>query len=115
MDPLIIRNREITKKDLKFIQAVVHDHWDKCRTSISEILCQEWHWVQPKGRLKDMACRELLLTLHRKGLFDYPPPRCIPRNKKRVVKNIEVDTNPISCNISDLEPVQVKMVRYTDL
>ena len=115
MEPLIIRNREITDQDLKFIQAVVHEYWDKGRTSISEILCQKWNWVQPSGRLKDMACRELLLTLHRKGLLDYPPPRCVPRNKKRIVKKIEADTSPISCNISDLEPVQVKMVRHTDL
>jgi len=115
MEPLIIRNRQITDQDLTFIQAVVHEHWDKGRTHISSILCQKWNWVQPNGRLKDMACRELLLTLHRKGLLDYPPPRCIPRNKKRVVKNIEVDTTPISCNISELEPVQVKMVRHTDL
>jgi len=115
MEPLNIRNRKITDHDLKFIQAVVHDHWDKGRTNISRILCQKWNWVQPNGRLKDMACRELLLTLHRKGLLDYPPPRYIPRNKKRVVKNIEVDTTPISCNISDLEPVQVKMVRHTEL
>jgi len=115
MEPLIIRNRKITDQDLEFIQAVVHEHWDKGRTHISRILCQKWNWIQPNGRLKDMGCRELLLTLHRKGLLDYPPPRFIPKNKKRVVKNIEVDTTPISCDISDLEPVQVKMVRHTDL
>ena len=115
MEPLIIRNRKITDQDLIFIQSVVHEHWDKGRTHISKILCQKWNWVQPNGSLKDMACRELLLTLHRKGLLDYPPPKYIPRNKKRVVNNIEVDTTPISCNISDLEPVQVKMVRHTDL
>ena len=115
MEPLIIRNRKITTRDLEFIQTVVHEHWDKGRTHISRVLCQEWSWVQPNGRLKDMACRELLLTLYRKGLLDYPPPRCIPRNKKKVVKNIEVDASPISCNISDLGPVQVKMIRHTDL
>jgi len=115
MEPLIIRNREITAKDLKFIQIVVHEHWDKGRTHISRMLCQKWNWIQPNGRLKDMACRELLLTLHRKDLLDYPSPRYIPDNKKRVVKNIKVDTTPISCNIFELEPVQVKMVRHTDL
>ncbi|MCK5838116.1 MAG: DUF4338 domain-containing protein, partial [Desulfobacula sp.] len=115
MEPLIIRNRKITDHDLKFIQAIVHEHWDKGRTPISRILCQEWKWFQPSGRLKDMACRELLLTLHRKGLLDYPPPRYIPPNNKKVVKNIEVDTTPISCNISELGPVQIKMVRHTDL
>lgn len=115
MEPLIIRNRKITASDIKFIQAVVHQHWDKGRTHISRILCQEWNWVQPSGRLKDMACRELLLTLHRKNLLDYPPPKIVLQNKRKVVKKIEVDTTPISCNISELEPIQVKMVRHTDL
>jgi len=115
MEPLIIRNRKITDQDLEFIQAVVNEHWDKGRTHISKILCQKWNWIQPNGRLKDMGCRELLLTLHRKGLLDYPPSKCIRSNKRKIVKNIEVDTTPISCDISDLGPVQVKMVRHTDL
>ncbi len=122
MELLVIRNRKITDKDLKFIQAVVHKHWDKSRTQISKILtqiskilCTKWNWVQPSGRLKDMACRELLLTLHRKGMLDYPPPRYTPPNKKKVVKNINVDTSPVNCKINKLESVQVKMVRHTEL
>jgi len=55
----------LSQKDgLVFIQAVVHEHWDKGRTQISKILCLKWNWTQPNGRLKDMACREVLLTLH---------------------------------------------------
>ena len=96
MGHLVIRNRKITDKDLDFIQAVVHEHWDKGRTQISRILCTKWNWVQPSGRLKDMACRELLLTLHRKGLLDYPPPKMIRQNKRKVVKKIEVDTTSIN-------------------
>ena len=115
MEPLVIRNRKITTRDLKFIQTVVHEHWDKGRTQISKILCTKWNWVQPSGRLKDMACRELLLTLHRKGMLDYPPPRYTPPNKKKVVKNINVDTSPVNCKINELESVQVKMVRHTEL
>ena len=115
MEPLVIRNRNITAKDLQFIQAVVHKHWDKGRTHISRILCQKWNWIQPSGRLKDMACRELLLTLHRKDLLDYPPPMNVPSNKKKAVKKIEVDTTPISCKITDLGSVTVKMVRHTNL
>ena len=115
MEPLIIRNRKVNAKDLKFIQAVVYEHWDKGRTQISRILCKKWDWIQPSGRPKDMACRELLLTLHRKGLLDYPPPRHIPANKKRVVKKINIDTTPVNCKINDLASVQIKMVRHTDL
>jgi len=115
MEPLVIRNRKITDKDLDFIQAVVHEHWDKGRTQISRILCTKWNWVQPSGRLKDMACRELLLTLHRKGLLDYPPPKMIRQNKRKVVKKIEVDTTSINCKITELDTVKVKMVRHTRL
>jgi len=45
MEPLVIRNRKITDKDLKFIQAVAHEHWDKGRTQISRILCTKWNWI----------------------------------------------------------------------
>jgi len=116
MEPLIIRNRQITDQDLTFIQAIVHEHCDKGRTHISKILCQKWDWVQPNGSPKDMACRELLLTLHRKNLLDYPPPIQKAYNNRRTgPKKIKFDTTPISCNISALETVQVKMVRHTDL
>jgi hypothetical protein len=55
MEPLTIRNRTITTKDLKFIQAVVYENWDKGRTYISKVLCQKWNWLQPSGRIKYMA------------------------------------------------------------
>ena len=98
MEPLVIRNREITAKDLIFIQAVVHEYWDKDRTHISKILCQKWNWVQPNGRLKDMACRELLLTLHRKGLLDYPRPIQKAYNQRRTgPKKVKIDTTPVAC------------------
>lgn len=115
MEPLIIRNRKITASDLKFIQGVVHEHWDKGRTQISKVLCTKWNWVQPSGRLKDMACRELLLTLHRKGLLEYPPPKIIKSNKRKAVKKIKVDTTPVTCKVTELEPVTVKMARLTGL
>ncbi len=115
MKPLIIRNRKITASDVKFIQAVVYQHWDRGRTHISRVLCTKWNWIQPNGRLKDMACRELLLTLYRKGLLDYPPPKSTPRNTKRVVKKIDVDTTPVTSKLAAIEPVTVKMVRHTKL
>ncbi len=79
MELLIIRNPKITAKDLPVIQAVVNEHWDKGRTHISRELCRHWNWVQPSGHLKDMACRELLMTLYRKGLIDCPPPQYTPK------------------------------------
>lgn len=73
MLPITIRKRTITEADLELIQTTVREYWYKGRTQISEILCKKWNWVQPNGRLKDMACREVLLTLKRKGLITLPP------------------------------------------
>ncbi|MBU1342928.1 MAG: DUF4338 domain-containing protein [Proteobacteria bacterium] len=114
MEPLVIRNRKITAQDLQFIQSVVHEYWGKGRTQISKILCTKWNWVQPNGRLKDMACREVLLTLYRKGLLDYPPPLQSSNNVKRAVSKIPVKEEPINCHVNDLDPIWIKMVRNTD-
>ena len=114
MEPLIIRNRKITDQNLKLIQSIAHEHWDKGRTQISKILCKKWKWTQPNGRLKDMACREVLLTLHRKGLLDYPPPLQSSNNTKRAVPKIPIKEIPINCHINKLAPIRIKMVRHTD-
>lgn len=114
MEELVIRKRKITARDLKFIQFVVHENWNKGRTQISKILCTKWHWVQPNGQLKDMACREVLLTLHRKGLLEYPPPFKNSNNVKKKVAEIHICQNPIRHNLAELGPVRVEMVRHTD-
>jgi len=114
MEALIIRKREITAQNLKFIQSVVYEHWDEGRTKISKILCTKWNWTQLNGQLKDMACREVLLTLHRKGLLEYPPPIQSSNNVRKRLPVVNVDQTPKCCNIKDLGPVRVEMVRHTD-
>ena len=67
------------------------------------------------GLIKDMACRELLLTLQRKNLLDYPPPKMRQTKKRKGVQAIEVDQTSITSRLPDLEPVTVRMVRHTKL
>jgi hypothetical protein len=88
------------KADVELIQAAVDRHWDKGRKQISKILCQQWNWRQPNGRLKDMACRELLLTLKRKGLISLPPRLCNANNDKRnrSIPVVEIDQSPLQGN-----------------
>jgi hypothetical protein len=117
MLPITIRTRTISQPDLEFIQATVNVHWDKGRTQISKILCQKWNWFQPNGRPKDMACREILLTLHRNGLLDLPPGKHDGRNLKRnrSVPIVLTDQSAIQGKPSDLPTVQLKLVRNTPL
>ena len=117
MLPITIRTRTISQPDLEFIQVTVNAHWDKGRTQISKILCQKWNWFQPNGRPKDMACREILLTLHRNGLLDLPPGKHDGRNLKRnrSIPIVLTDQSAIQGNLSDLPTVQLKLVRNTPL
>ncbi len=117
MLPITIRKRTITSTDLRFIQDIICQNWDRGRTHISQILCQKWSWVQPNGRLKDMACREILLTLSRNGLINYPPGIHDGRNKNRnrSIPSVNIDKNPINAKLSDLEPVEIKLVRNSKL
>ena len=117
MLPITIRKRTIHKTDLDLIQATVDRHWDKGRKQISRILCQEWNWLQPNGRLKDMACREILLTLNRKGLITLPPRFNSANNDKRnrSIPVVEIDQTPLRRKLSDLPPVKLRLVRNTPL
>ncbi len=64
-----------------------------------------------------MACRELLLTLNRKGLITLPPRFNSANNDKRnrYIPVIETDQTPLQGNLSDLPPVILKLVRNTSL
>ena len=64
-----------------------------------------------------MACREVLLTLYRKGLINYPPGLHDGNNKNRnqSIPFVPTDKTPLNAKLSALEPVQLKLVRNTEL
>ncbi len=64
-----------------------------------------------------MACREVLLTLFRKGLIDYPAGIHNGRNKKRnlTIPFVPADKTPLNAKLSALEPIQLKLVRNSKL
>jgi hypothetical protein len=83
MEPLVFRyrGRELNAKDISFIRAPVHRHYAQGRTRISQILCNAWQWVQPNGKPKEYAVRDLLLRLEERGFIELPPR--IRRNNNR--------------------------------
>lgn len=117
MLPLTVRKRTIYEADLPFIQAVVDEYWLLGRTHISRALCQQWNWVQPNGRPKDMACRELLVMLERQRHIKLPPGLHNGRNEKRnkSVASILIDQAPMQGDISDYGPVTISLIRNTSI
>jgi len=77
------RNKELTEDDIIFIREIINQHYQKGRTRISSILCQAWKWVQPNGKLKDLAARDLLLRLEEKELISLPPRMRNNNNRKK--------------------------------
>ncbi len=63
-----------------------------------------------------MACRELLLTLNRKGLLKLPPRKNSAYNDKRnqFIPVIQVDQSAINRKLPELPPIELKSVRNTD-
>lgn len=117
MLPLTIRKRTITGADIVQIQDTVDAHWSQGRKHISKVLCRQWSWFQPNGRLKDMACRELLLTLNRKGLITLPPRFISAYNEKRnrTIPVVNIDQPPLQEKLVNLGPIDLKPVRNTKL
>jgi len=107
MLPLTIRKRTIDSADIAFIQAVINSNWSKGRTQISKILCRKCNWIQPNGHLKEMVCREVLITLYRKNLINYPPGRHEGLNKLRnqTIPVVKIDQTPLKDELSNLGPV----------
>jgi len=85
MDQVVFRyrGRQLDNGDIRFIRALIGRYHDKGRSYISRMLCQSWHWVQPNGKLKEYAARDLLLRLEEQGAIELPPRLTVKNNLKR--------------------------------
>ena len=67
------RAREITVHDIDFIKEAIRENYGKGRSYISRKICESWNWLQPDGKYKEYAARDLLLRLEEKGYIELPP------------------------------------------
>ncbi len=111
-----LRGRQIGPDELHGIRAMITGHWASGRSAISKLLCEHWNWRQPNGQLKDMACRNLLLTLESKGEIELPPRQKesfrAPRRTDRQV--FRVDMSPLEGAVNQFSSLTIQMVRGTN-
>jgi hypothetical protein len=69
-----LQGRLIGATDIDPIRCLIEQHPDWHRTRLSRHLGEVWAWRDAAGRIKDMACRTLLLKLQRQGLVRLPDP-----------------------------------------
>lgn len=81
MDEVVFRYRarQLDVQDIRLIRSLVSKHYNRGRSFISKALCDAWQWVQPNGKYKEYAARDLLLRLEERGLIELPP-RLRPKN-----------------------------------
>ena len=77
------RARELTAEDIEFVRGLIAEHYVRGRSHISRVLCATWRWVQPNGKLKEYAARDLLLRLEEQGLIALPARLRPQDNRKR--------------------------------
>jgi hypothetical protein len=107
-ESMTFQGRQVTSRDVDLIRQLIAEHPGWHRTRLSKELCQSWHWYSPKGTLKDMSCRNLLLKLDRQGHISLPPQRRVPPHIiPRQPPDMRHNTGPIVSKLSDLFPIQI--------
>ena len=110
---LLLQGRRLRAPELAQIQhwLAAHPAWH--RTRLSRELCALWNWRNAAGRLKDMACRSLLLQLQARGLITLPPRQRASVNGQRNRRPVAgaCDTTPLQAGLAALQPLEVTPLR----
>ena len=109
--PLKIQGRFVTEAEVNEIRMLLNNHSSWNRTRLSRELCGRWNWRRPDGQIKDMACRELLRKLESRTLITLPPRQRFGPRRPPEIASIKIDQSPVSCLLSDIQPVDIVDVR----
>lgn len=106
----IIQGREISHSDIELVRQLISTNPSWGRTQLSKQLCILWNWKNSGGRLKDMACRSLLLKLQEQKIIVLPAPKKKANNDKSnsCTRPVLHSTLPVCSSLKDLLPLQIR-------
>ena len=109
---MVVQGRRVAGSDIALIKELMGEHPLWSRRRLSQELAERWHWHRADGQLKDMACRSLLLKLHRAEHIQLPRPRGPSTNGSRGRRHqwAPHSTEPIEEALSKLQPLMVEPV-----
>ena len=106
----VIQGRRLGPEDIGLVRhwLATEPGWN--RTRLSRELCRRWNWRNGAGRLKDMACRTLLLKLERRGQIRLPRRQRPSPNALRNRQSLDLpcDQTPIGGTLGELQPLQIE-------
>ena len=98
--------------DVGLIRRLLSEHPEWGRSRLSVVLCELWDWRADNGRLKDMACRSLLLRLEQAGAIRLPPRQRPSPNgfRNRSLFWVPHCREPIACSLKELTPLEITCI-----
>lgn len=112
------RGLSVDWEGINFIRQLIVEHPEASRRLLSRILCEARGWRQANGYPRDVICRSFLLELEKAGHIKLPPRRHTPPNNfviRREPPKIEIDQTPVTGKLSNLQPLEFRLVRRTSL
>ena len=106
----VIQGRRLSPADIGLVRywLATEPGWN--RTRLSRELCRRWDWRNGAGRLKDMACRTLLLKLERRGQIRLPARQRPSPNalRNRQALDLPCDRTPVGGTLGELQPLRIE-------
>lgn len=105
----LVQGRRVSAAEVALIGHWLQAYPSWNRTRLSRKLCEHWNWRNQAGRLKDMACRSLLLKLEARGLIRLPARRTASVNalRNRQVAPVECEDSPVGCSLREVQPLKL--------
>lgn len=106
----VIQGRNIGAAEVSDIARIIAENPAFSRYKLSRALCERWNWRDPKGQIKDMAARTLLVKLQERGWISLPAKRCESPNRMRHKRVVTVGhaCDPISVSLAELLPLEIR-------
>jgi len=107
----LLQGRDFGAADLEQVRRLLATHPEWSRWRLSRQLAELWNWRTPRGQLKDMAARTLLLKLERRGMIALPPRRRVSpnrmRHKRPPAAEVLPPAAPLAAALASLTPLQL--------
>ena len=105
-----IQGRLLEAEHLQELRQLIAEHPQWSRRRLSQDLCRRWEWRDPKGQLRDMAARAMLLKLQERGLLLLPPRRqaAFNRMRQKPLCPVAHSQEPIQDTLAALRPLGVR-------
>ena len=108
----VIQGRLLRPEDIGLVRHLLATEPGWNRSRLSRELCERWNWRNGAGRLKDMACRTLLLKLERRGQIRLPERQRPSPNalRNRRTQELPSERTPIEGVLGELQPVRIELL-----